>query len=471
MDHLPELIGDRCLAAAQAKVVSTALATTGSGIHFKTETITMPRNGSGLRPITLMPTTMRAVYNSLVTAIESSLPEPSRGPGKWPQFEEFGLSEAPLPKYIVSIDITAYYEYIDHRIMESELLLQTMDSSMSRAIIGMIDIMFPAGHGLPQMMESSDRLGDTYLSVMERGLSRSGRKVARFADDFRVAAVDWQTANDILEQASDLARSLGLVLSSEKSRIWKTQTLVDAREDVKSFLDAAFEEAKPDYSSEFGMYDDWDEDVDEPEEELNDPLIFAYMQILSEWCTSEDEHQNLRTKLLNKALSELGRASDRVSHDVLATISEREPLRLEAVCNYLLGRSEEVDANWDTLTRLVRVERQTPWTKIWLLTTAGRLHHDLVPRDAEAIQWVGRQVADRHESVRAEAAWCMAKMGIFSTEDAVNLYSLATSLTRPAIAAALGRHELGVQSATGKSICGDSPLSRSGYEWGATQDD
>ncbi len=71
--------------------------------------------------------------------------------------------------------------------------------------------------GFPQLSSVSDVLADIYIDPMRRALSRAGFAVWCFADDFRVACSDFQSALEAIEVADHAARDLGLVLNELKT--------------------------------------------------------------------------------------------------------------------------------------------------------------------------------------------------------------------------------------------------------------
>jgi RNA-directed DNA polymerase len=187
LDHLPILISDRCLADDLQKLVDAAAANLENDQPVLVETITMPKRGFSPRPLVLLGATQRVAYVALVDLLSKSLPAPSRGPGKWSAFENFGLpGSTPTATYIVSLDIAACYEYINHEMLMGELVLHSADVTISEAVRSLLTKALPQGTGLPQMMAPSDLLADVYLSGIERELVRLGFSNQRYADDFRV---------------------------------------------------------------------------------------------------------------------------------------------------------------------------------------------------------------------------------------------------------------------------------------------
>jgi RNA-directed DNA polymerase len=380
MDHLPQLVMDRCLSGSDVLPRFVAANFEG-GRHVEAETITMPRRGFGLRPITIMAVSDRVMYEALVDALSASLPSPSRGPGSWLVFDDFGMpGSSATDEYVVSIDIASCYEYIDHRLLRSELIIHSMQVERVDALMALLLELCGRPIGLPQMLASSDRLGDTYLHAIERALARNGHRLLRFADDFKVLASTWADANAVVEEAADIARRFGLVLSTEKTRIRKTSTLVATRVAAETLVQDYFELAKEGFEGLDWIIGSYGE-IDEIESELDDDEAQqdAFLTILSDWIKLPEEQLSVHARLVGRAISILHSAPTRLSDDVITAVVYKEPIRLEAICAYIRSRSES-DANWTTLLALVRMERQAPWAKLWLLHTAGEIERGVGQR-------------------------------------------------------------------------------------------
>jgi RNA-directed DNA polymerase len=241
-DHFPPLITDRCLEDGVSKLTAFIASSFAAGTRIHSETLTMPRRDGVPRPVTVLSPASRALYRSLVEHISDSLPPPSRAAGRWEEHRAFGLEGA--HDHVVDIDIASCYEYIDHESLWDELNLRSMNLDAVGGIISLLGELYERPRGLPQMLDISDRLGDAYLSRLERSLQRDGLEVHRFADDLRVIAGDWESANIYLERAAEYARRDGLILSTKKSTIYKRTTLARQEHTDSEFFVRYFQQAR-----------------------------------------------------------------------------------------------------------------------------------------------------------------------------------------------------------------------------------
>ncbi|WP_225310277.1 RNA-directed DNA polymerase [Microbacterium testaceum] len=427
----------------------------------------MPRKGFGPRPVTLLSTRDRIVYDALVHELRRGLPAESRSPENWAAFRAFGKSTGRgSAKYIVSLDIASMYEYVDHAVLRRELLVQTMDVAHVEATVGLLGEAFGAGRGLPQMTSSSDILADAYLAILERSLRRHGYPLSRYADDFRVLAADWATANHIIEQAAEVARSIGLVLSAEKTSIKKASKFADEDAELQRVLNKYFAAAQADLES-FDDLMDWYVEPREAEPlDEESAMEEAFHRVLRDWNRGGTA-SGIPSQLVAKALRSLRNAANRMSNKGLTQLVFIDPLKLSSVILYLRARPEEVAHNWRTARKLAEMKRQSPWAKLWLLTYCSELPYLPDNRNARFLRgWAKLQLKDGHEVVRAEAAWTLASWGFMSERRIAELFGSATSISRPGIAAAWGRTGASAAGSLSMAIKGASPLYSDAFEWG-----
>lgn len=476
LDRLPPLLLDRCLAEAKSKLVTSTVAAFTAGLAIHSETITMPRRTFGARPVSVISPSARLVYSALVGQIATELPEPSRRSANWKAFEAYSRPPADNSEYLVEFDIAACYEYIDHEMLRDELILRTMSTPHTEAIVGLLGEVFRRHRGLPQLIGASDSLADAYLAIMERELLRQNPRVARYADDFRITCESWAAANQTIEDAADSARAIGLILSSDKTFIWKLSTLRE-REKVKdAFLTRYFSEARDALTTIEYLWSSYegvpDVDIVEPDEEVL--VREALRQIFSDWFTAQahatgDEDFSTHLQHLPAALGVLAKGGERLPDNWLVELVFRHPLRLEQVALYMKQRPETA-ANWATLALLSAMQRQSPWAKIWLLDVANDQLGALEGADGEqqVLDWAMGQLSDKHEIVRSEAAWHLARRKEISESSLGTLYGRASMLTRPALAAACGGLSLASTSGLARAVKQDGQLMAAAFEWGST---
>jgi hypothetical protein len=268
---------------------------------------------------------------------------------------------------------------------------------------------FGRPRGLPQMQDPSDRLADTYLSILERRLNRDGFDLSRYVDDLRVIANDWEQANQIVEKAAEYARDLGLILSSEKTKIFKRETLRIQHAEEREFFVARFHDAKESLKQfifmAMGTYGD--QERAEGEADSLSAAQAACWDILNEWgelatqVSPEMALDGPAQRLISAALIILREYEERLPDQLLIDIVFHIPQRLEQVCGYLAARAEMFGAedHWRTLGALMRMGRQSPWAKLWLMDTAERLASSQDAPPEPIRDWAGQQLLDRHELV------------------------------------------------------------------------
>lgn len=477
LDRLPPLLLDRCLSDAHSKLIASTVASFTAGLTIPSETLTMPRKGFGPRPVTVISPGARLVYSALVEAIKSELPAPSRRPENWDVHEALGHPREDAEEYLVEFDIASCYEYIDHRILEEELVLRTMDAARARAVVGVLGDIFPTRRGLPQLITASDHLADTYLEIMERDLLRKNSTVSRYVDDFRIICQDWALANEMIEDAAESARSLGMILASDKSFIWKSSTLRERNTEAAAFLQRYFSDANEALTIIRALWTDYgDSDEAEVIEPAEEEVIHeALRRIFEDWYRAQDPSSpearpSAHLQHLSAALGILSKDGERLPDEWLTELVFRQPLRLQNVALYLQERPEGRE-NWRTLSLLTSMKRQSPWSKVWMLSVASEQISQVEASEEElkVLQWASAQLNDKHEIVRSEAAWHLAKRNAVSEDQLAVTYRNASLLTRPALAAACAAARLASKSGLVKSVKQDSQLMAAAFEWGSPE--
>nr|WP_231713818.1 RNA-directed DNA polymerase [Arthrobacter sp. zg-Y916] len=426
----------------------------------------MPKKGLGPRPISLLSPETRTLYEALVERLKPRLPTPSRS-GSIEAHHLFGTTGPQNDSIrIVDFDIAACYEYVDHRILSEELVIQTLDAETVSVLKDLLLEMFPRGVGIPQAMEPSHLLADSYLDQVERNIVRDGYEVHRYADDFRIIAPSWGEAHEAIERAVDVTRQRGLVLADGKTRIRSVRQILEEIQEQEKILQqyrnkAADELGSIDYV-QVG-YEDFEEILLEPDPDQVD--FAALAQVVEDWVSGDPEQRSVHAQFGARALQVLQAAPERISDEWLVRIAEREPIRLLNIVRYLAGRPE-TEENWSSLSKLTKLPRKSPWARLWMMHLGDQLEKKGWPGEAEFLEWSRTLLTDRYETVRAEAAWLLAGHKNISFEELADLFVASTDVTRIGIAASAGRMDVGKENRMAKALKSDSVLSRAAYEWG-----
>lgn len=475
LDRLPALITDRSLVTSHETLARLAEIALAPDTGISVETITMPKKKFGHRPIVISDVASRCLYVALVDSIDKQLEPDSRGEGKWELFEEF--AKDPSSEYIVDIDIAACYEFIDHDILHRELLMRTMDYGKADAISSFLKRCSFNGRGLPQLSTPSDRLADLYLSVLERQLLRHKLPVIRYADDFRIRVENWEMANGVIEYAAEYARELGLILSSDKTGIMRAEAHRGRARNRDILQKKYFDSAKSRLTLIQLVQRDYDDvEVVEIPPDDEKALTESMRRIIADWKASvagrQPDMETYKTtelrRMLPLAITVLQKDNIRIEPEVFTNLVFREPVRLERVCKYLLSRMDsfsETEENWSLVRKIIEAGRIGPSGRIWLLHVAGKLPKGSSVDCDWVLTWAGGQCSDRHEMVRAEAAWVSAKFGALTDDMTVELLKTSTKISEHAIAAAMGRQG-NLNASLRKSVVNAGFLNREAFAWG-----
>lgn len=462
----------RCLSDSTVALANAAAASYQLGRSIAHEIITMPKRGFGARPIVIMEPGAQVLYHAIVDLLSPDLPTPSRS-SSWSTHESAFVTESDDgEEYVVDFDVVACYEYLDHGVMREELVLRTMSHELPQVLFDLFAEISPRGRGIPQAMEPSHLIADAYLEIIERELARRGFEVRRFADDFRCRAKSWIQANDIVDEATEIARNYGLALSGEKTRIRKISTVRKALADESNVL----KESANEVDGMLGVieyvqvgYDEFEATkIPAPTHEVE---VATWGRVLAKFV-EEETGGRIYGRFVSSALRELGKQDEYIPGSLLQKIVERDAKKIKGVCQYLNDYDGPADRTTD-LARLIEIEKQSAWSKIWLCDaiTAEVLRQGVSPGKAshqKIVDWARGMLTDKHELVRNEAAWLLANLEATKGEELSEVFARATDITRPGVAASFGRVVSGGASSTSvaNAIKGSSPLARAAFDWG-----
>ena len=465
LSRMPHLISDRSLVDSSSQLADHTRARFGSSYRPASEIIFMPKKGYGPRPVVVMAPESRTLYQALVDRMAPQLPVPSRA-AQWSEHESFGLNGDSETTRLVDFDISACYEYIDHRLLSEELLLQTLDTEAVDALSALLREFFPRGVGLPQASIASDLLADSYLGRLERSLIRSDYELHRYADDFRIVSKDWGKAHEAIEQAVSQARLSGLVLADGKTHIRSLNQIRELIYERESLLASYRAQASDDlrtFDFEQIDYDDF-ERIEVPADPAEIDFV-AHLRIVEDWVAGDREQRTLHARFGSIALKVLQKAPARVADDWLLKIVERDPIRLPDIVNYLVARPE-VTENWSTLSRLTTMPRESPWARLWIASVADRLPYEKCAGQEQLAHWATGALRDRNETIRAEAAWFLAGKQAVTVKRVAELFVDASDVTHVGLAAVAGRLSNAGTDALSRAVRNESNLTKAAFDWG-----
>lgn len=327
--------------------------------------------------------------------------------------------------------------------------------------------------GIPQMLSASDRLADTYLGILDRRIAQDGFIMRRYVDDIKILANNWDDANTAIELASEYARDLGLILSSKKTGILKKTTLAERQSDEKKFYKDHFDQTQAAMTRTrlVGSYENVRAVRIKPEEKQ--AARAAAWKIISDWWANAKGRGPLAEtpgpiqRFITRGLYVLRDHPDQLDPQLLADIVFFDGRKIEQVGGYLVARAQnfpEGVRDLRPLYLLIAMGRQSPWFKLWVLYAIEQMAPSSFTGQGALGDWILDQMEDRHEIVRAQAAWLCATRGLLQAEDLTNLYKKASLITQPALAAAAARQS-NLPPSIVSAILADSALNREAGKW------
>ncbi len=420
----------------------------------RAETVFVDKNRRGTRPISQLSLIDRVLYRALVDLIAASMPAylSNRSP-------HADFVSAPLAvdgtEFVSTSDVAAFYEYVDHDVLATELEAQSGEALAIDALIALLFDLMGRRVGIPQIHAASDVLGDTYIDVVRRRLYRSGFAVFTYSDDFRIATDSLASAKSALEMMAREARSLGLTLNESKTFTYRLAKYTESLEafakaeaqlfeetDVDEFvlirsghyelIDEAATEAAEDAKS-FGSTpeDDAISTDSEPTSssahvEPTPAQAGAASRALAKWVEEHDgqgdstSQQTATTEsLLAVSLPLLGAAGDTSGLEHISAVLRQAPALTPNVAAYLtrLARHGLTERRLirQTLDELVSEHSFSTWQQMWLAEAAGSVRR--AKRRYGHYEWLKECLQDHDPALRAVAASALARLGLASADE------------------------------------------------------
>ena len=184
-----------------------------------TEVVVAAKSSRGFRPVHFLDIEQRVLYSALVDLLAPRVGYPNRSDEAYEDFKRAPLSDSHAT-HVVHADVVWFFQYIDHRVLESEVVSQTSEAQIASTILDLLGPMMGRAFGLPQNNGASHALADLYIDAVERQLVRYGQSVWRYNDDFAMATAGLSEARRSLEGVLERAlRAVGLTPNDEKSVI------------------------------------------------------------------------------------------------------------------------------------------------------------------------------------------------------------------------------------------------------------
>jgi len=197
--------------------------------------IPVPKSRLATRPAALLSLSDRVVYEAIVDILRPRISRFLLGDGivfwprgdlsstkQWREFENSILRQK--SDYIVRCDIAGFYESIDHDALANAIVNATGYGDVAEALLHFLRRVMGTGRGLPQGLMSSDSLATVYLAEVDFAMIRNGYEYTRHGDDVRIAVDTYDEGCLAIRCMEAELRKCGLLLNSEKTRVYRRQT-------------------------------------------------------------------------------------------------------------------------------------------------------------------------------------------------------------------------------------------------------
>ncbi|MCU1498515.1 MAG: hypothetical protein JWM47_2468 [Acidimicrobiales bacterium] len=302
------------------------------------------------RPVPVLGIAERVTYRAVVNLLLGDEAAPERGSVAFANFIQMPLTylrekataghpgqigltygqllNNPEVQYVVTSDISAFYQYIDHGVLAAELMRRSNEFGSIEVLIELLGSLSGRGFGLPQQNESSDRLSECIGELLLGALGRARFPAWRFNDDFRVGATSFAHALEAIEVLDEAARGLGLVVNDSKTRVFKIRTYftdtlnVDADEPVAD--PATGEDAE-----------DWVDEYTELFEDVENAAVLVDAMATQAVSNDFKGFGSPAVSRLRRALYMLGDEGNSVALRYLAVLAGFAPSATPSIARYL----------------------------------------------------------------------------------------------------------------------------------------
>jgi hypothetical protein len=389
------------------------------------EVVWVPRRGNGSRPVLDVSFNERVVLEALIGLLKEALrpyqavlglrtlEEPDEDARD--RFEQLPLGHA--GEVVVMADVASFFEYVDHNILERDIVELAADVDLATAIREALLEVTGREVGIPQGPRSSDFLADLYLNATDRAAWRAGLDVHRFNDDYVFAAADHSDAQQKLVVLETALRDRGLILNHAKTRIVPRSTYQAWLKSLSTRLkSAALEVADPAF---YGFDPDEFSHV-ELGDLSRDAVELAFFEALHD---EEPDPYSVNHRVVDAAFALLAAAhstSPLEWLDKLALDWGAHARNLSLYLRGLIGTDQEgemVKAVGDLI--VADGGRIAPWVLGWLIDA---LAHSTCPLDAAARAVLRQTLGSSSEPwfVRGRAAVALGRRAELPEQEAMN---------------------------------------------------
>jgi RNA-directed DNA polymerase len=490
---LPPGIVDKVFADRSEEVAGLLRSQLVHGFEVTEPEVMLAAKGRGRRPLAVLSPWERITYQALVAHLADHLPPFERSSEAYEKFKQ-GPIEYAGSGFVVMADVAACYQYIDHGLLEAEIVAQTGEGQAAAAIRDLLEASMGRSFGLPQNRYPSHALAECVLSLVDRRLLRQAIPLWRYSDDYRLAASTRIAAHEALELLDAELRTVGLVINEEKTSVRSHETYTrwaNAVADRISAVEANFDLDFGEFILLASEYDDEDEEDEEDEEDKNGSVESAgddsgdapesgspsnedlpedkALALLMDWKQSLESAQ-IRARygpdavvdrqIVATSLRVLGRQRSLDGLQFVRAILDSDPSLTPNIARYLRRAMANDEVAVDAVIADVLAAEElyiSPWQAVWLMEP---LKHSQWLTDVQK-DWL-KECFDRSTGfLRASAADVLAHHGDIESDAMLAAFDESYRGARPRLVSAIARHEGRLDAGAIAAVVEGRPL----YRW------
>lgn len=420
------------------------------------EVLQVPKRRGGLRPVTIIDFPARVLYRALTALLEPRLLPLDRS-YEAKRVVEQAPSQHLGVTHIVRADTAAFYDFVDHRPLEEELVAQTGDAGAAEALSQFLEGAMGRDFGLPQVLHPSDVLSESFIDIVERRMLRLQFPTWRFNDDFYLAGVGWAAANRALEALDREVRRVGLTLNENKTFLLRADHYLEWLGRPERLWNEMTENVEFDLRA-VGSYSDGDAESEVPDDAIVAAAATAVLQAAVPGLEVEDRLQaEVNRQLAGVSLFALQTTESLNGAQFVQQLISLAPQLTHQVCRYLVSITPENEDLIQLLYEQIFSHREiylSPWQALWLFEPIRKMTH--LPSGGH--EWIASHLASAYpDAVRGRAALTLAEKDEVTESVLAELYGSLGPSSTPDVVLAFAYVADG-RSATLRAVRGDNPM-------------
>lgn len=362
----------------------------------------------------------------------------------WDDFRQKSLTIARKSEFVVTIDVSAFYENIDIDRLISDLRNVGVEPREVKLLSACLNRWAePRRKGIPQGYTASDILAKLYFNSVDQAIANEGYTHLRYVDDIRIFCSDLHEAKSSLHLIIDRLRLRGLNVQSAKTEIMRADKAIVKIDGVTPVIRSIAGELATELR-ELGVTTDYNISLQELERIISESPVAPSAEVLVQAFKShflESAGEEFDCTLFHYILTRLGLLKSREAVLFCLSLLPRRPEETKFILKYFA----DIHLNMDEIESIVNFVGSTEATNAFQIYQILKFFYETDVTHEKALSLVRKFIRDRNfpSWLRSYAYVLIGRIGTTADlEHIESLYSNAEhSIEHVDIICALHRYE------------------------------